>query len=306
MDQSHVITDSFKSADTGRVFRYAKQGVVVTAEFNATVATCAGELELRVSVATDIGTVRAVNEDSVYAKTPIFLVADGMGGHSYGDRASQSLVAAFSDHFVKNEPTHPVEVLKAIDEANTRVQHLITEEDGPGAVAGTTLAGLALVEVAPNEESAVAPHWMIFNVGDSRVYGWNGRDVVQITVDHSAVQELVSLGVITADEALVHPDRNVITRAVGSDTEIETDLWLMPVQGHQVFVVCSDGLTKELDDRQISDLIRNHMREAYPELSLSDALVRLAVERGGRDNVSVVTLESNAVGREGVEVPAAE
>lgn len=306
MDQSHVITDSFKSADTGRVFRYAKQGVVVTAEFNATVATCAGELELRVSVATDIGTVRAVNEDSVYAKTPIFLVADGMGGHSYGDRASQSLVAAFSDHFVKNEPTHPVEVLKAIDEANTRVQHLITEEDGPGAVAGTTLAGLALVEVAPNEESAVAPHWMIFNVGDSRVYGWNGRDVVQITVDHSAVQELVSLGVITADEALVHPDRNVITRAVGSDTEIETDLWLMPVQGHQVFVVCSDGLTKELDDRQISDLIRNHMREAYPELSLSDALVRLAVERGGRDNVSVVTLESNAVGRDGIEVPAAE
>lgn len=278
----------------------------MSAEFNATVATCAGELELRVSVATDVGAVRAVNEDSVYANPPVFLVADGMGGHAYGDRASQSLVAAFADHFTDHEPTHPVEVLKAIDEANTRVQQLITEEDGPGAVAGTTLSGIALVEVAPNENSAVAPHWMIFNVGDSRVYGWNGRDVVQITVDHSAVQELVSLGVITAEEALVHPDRNVITRAVGSDVEIETDLWLMPVQGHQVFVVCSDGLTKELDDRLISDTIRAHMLDDSPEQSLSDTLVRLAVQRGGRDNVSVVSLESNAIGREGVEVPAAE
>lgn len=278
----------------------------MTSEFDVTVATCAGDLELRVSVATDVGVVRAVNEDSVYAQPPVFLVADGMGGHAYGDRASQSLVEVFAEHFTENVPTHPVEVLKAIDEANTRVQHLITEEDGPGAVAGTTLSGLALVEVAPNEDAAVSPHWMIFNVGDSRVYGWNGRDVVQITVDHSAVQELVSLGVITAEEALVHPDRNVITRAVGSDIEIETDLWLMPVQGHQVFVVCSDGLTKELDDRLISDTIRSHMLEESPEYSLSDTLVRLAVRRGGRDNVSVVTLESTALGREGVEAPAAE
>lgn len=278
----------------------------MTAEFNATVDTCAGELELRVSLASDIGTVRAVNEDSVYANPPVFLVADGMGGHAYGDRASQSLVEAFRDRFTEPEPTHPVEVLKAIDDANTRVQHLITEEDGPGAVAGTTLSGIALVEVAPNEASAVAPHWMIFNVGDSRVYGWNGRDVVQITVDHSAVQELVALGVITAEEALVHPDRNVITRAVGSDAEIETDLWLMPVQGHQVFVICSDGLTKELDDRLISDTIRAHMHDKAPKRSLSDTLVQLAVQLGGRDNVSVVTLESNAVGREGIETPAAE
>ncbi|MGO1544017.1 MAG: PP2C family protein-serine/threonine phosphatase [Gulosibacter sp.] len=278
----------------------------MTTEVNATVATCAGELELRASVASDVGAVRAVNEDSVFARPPVFLVADGMGGHAYGDRASQELVAAFDDHFTEAAPTHPAEVLRAIDEANKRVQQLVTEEDGPGAVAGTTLSGIALVEVAPNDDADVAPHWMIFNIGDSRVYGWNGRDVVQITVDHSAVQELVSLGVITAEEALVHPDRNVITRAVGSEPDIDTDLWLMPVQGHQVFVVCSDGLTKELDDRLISDTIRTYMLAEAPETSLSETLVHLAVRLGGRDNVSVVALESNALGREGVETPAGE
>ncbi|SJM62428.1 Protein serine/threonine phosphatase PrpC, regulation of stationary phase [Gulosibacter sp. 10] len=275
------------------------------ADYQTTVATCAGDLELRVSAATDVGSIRAVNEDSVFARPPAFLVADGMGGHAYGDRASQSLVAAFADHFDEEAPTHPAEVLRAIDEANSRVQGLVTEDDGPGAVAGTTLAGVALVEVAPAPDAAVAPHWMIFNVGDSRVYGWNGRDVVQITVDHSAVQELVALGVITAEEALVHPDRNVITRAVGSEPEIETDLWLMPVQGNQVFVACSDGLTKELEDEDISAAIHAYMQEESPELSLSQFLVNLAVGRGGRDNVSVVVLESNALGREGVEAPAA-
>ena len=276
----------------------------MTTDFSTTVATCAGELELSGSAASDVGAVRAVNEDAFFARVPVFAVADGMGGHAYGDRASRTVAEVLAERFPEPEPTTPVDVIAAIDEANARVQALITEEDGPGVVAGTTVTGVALVEVDPAGGDAPAPHWMIFNVGDSRVYGWNGRDVVQITVDHSAVQELVLLGVLTPEEALIHPDRNVITRAVGSEPQVQTDLWLMPVQGHQVFVVCSDGLTKELEDREISGIIAGHVDSELVADSLAATLVRRALEAGGRDNISVVVVESVAVGRDGVETPA--
>lgn len=275
-------------------------------ELITTLATRSGNIELRAVAATDVGAVRAVNEDSVYARAPIFFVADGMGGHHYGDRASQAIGAAFDDLLPSDQPSTPAEVLAVIDAANTRIQDLITEADGPGAVAGTTLTGVALVEVATGDGEDIAPHWMIFNVGDSRVYSWNGREIVQITVDHSAVQELVALGVITPDEALVHPDRNVITRAVGSDVFVDTDLWLMPVQGHQVFIICSDGLTKELEDEQISSAIRAHIESASGKRTLADVLVADALKQGGRDNVSVVVVESTQLPPEGVEAPPAK
>jgi serine/threonine protein phosphatase PrpC len=277
----------------------------VAEELFTRIVTAGGELEIRAVAATDVGSVRVINEDSVYARPPIFFVADGMGGHSYGDRASQSIGQAFDELLPSEAPSTPAEILAVIDDANRRIQGLITEEDGPGAVAGTTLSGVALVEVAPLEGEALAPHWMIFHVGDSRVYSWNGRDVVQITVDHSAVQELVALGVITPEEALVHPDRNVITRAVGSDTFVDTDLWLMPVQGHQVFIICSDGLTKELEDDEISRAIQLHLADGDDSDTLADALVADALDHGGRDNVSVVVLESTVLAPEGVEAPPA-
>lgn len=275
----------------------------MTTDFSTTVATCAGDLELRGSAASDVGAVRAVNEDAFYAQAPVYLVADGMGGHAYGDRASSTVAEVFGERFPDPEPTTPAEVIDAIDEANARVQALVTEEDGPGVVAGTTVTGVALVEVDPVGEDAPAPYWMIFNVGDSRVYGWNGRDVVQITVDHSAVHELVLLGILTPEEALIHPDRNVITRAVGSEPQVRTDLWLMPVQGHQVFVICSDGLTKELDDREISGVIAEYVETETPASTLADTLVGRALAAGGRDNISVVVVESFALGRDGVESP---
>lgn len=266
------------------------------------VETSAGIINISAEAVTDVGNVRAVNEDSVLAESPIFLVADGMGGHSYGDRASQAVVAAFKEGFAGEQLATPEAVLGTIDAANQNIQDLVTA-DSPGAVAGTTLAGLALVDVAPSDGAESAPHWMIFNVGDSRVYGWNGRDLVQITVDHSAVQELVSLGIITPDEAEQHPDRNVITRAVGSEPSVETDLWLMPVQGHQMFLVCSDGLNKELVDADIATIIREYLAEPEPEGSLAQELVNEAVSRGGRDNVSVVIVESSVHAADGVEAP---
>lgn len=262
------------------------------AEFSTSFARASEHVTVHVSAASDVGAVRQVNEDSYFAIAPVFLVADGMGGHSYGDRASQTVAASFHETYIEGEfePTTPHMVLDVIDRANASVQNLVSEADGPGAVAGTTLSGIALVEA--DEMGPQGLHWMIYNVGDSRVYGWNGRSLVQITVDHSAVQEMVSMGLITAAEALVHPDRNVITRAVGSEPQVEADIWLMPTRGHQVFLVCSDGLTKELEDAQIAELILAYGEEAEPGLSLAEHLVQTAVERGGRDNITVVVVES--------------
>lgn len=263
----------------------------MSAEFSTSFARADEVVTVHVSAATDVGSVRHVNEDSWFATPPVFFVADGMGGHSYGDRASQTVAAAFAAQFDSAlfEPTTPETVLEAIETANTGVQDLVTD-DGPGAVAGTTLTGISLVDA--DQMGPEGLHWMIFNIGDSRVYGWNGRSLIQITVDHSAVQEMVTMGLITAEEALIHPDRNVITRAVGSEDQVETDIWLMPARGHQVFLICSDGLTKELDDAQIAELILAYGADPEPGMSLAELLVQTAVERGGRDNVTVVLVES--------------
>lgn len=264
----------------------------MSAEFSTSFARAGEHVTVHVSAASDVGSVRQVNEDSFFAIAPVFLVADGMGGHSYGDRASQTVAESFHESFLPGpfRPATPNAVLEVIDRANLSVQNLVTAADGPGAVAGTTLSGVALVEA--DEMGPQGLHWMIFNIGDSRVYGWNGHSLVQITVDHSAVQEMVSMGLITAAEAIVHPDRNVITRAVGSEAQVETDIWLMPTRGHQVFLLCSDGLTKELDDAQIAELIVAYGADPEPGLSLAEHLVQTAVERGGRDNVTVVLVES--------------
>lgn len=276
----------------------------MSSDFAASIATSAGELEIRGSAATDVGLVRAVNEDAYYAGTPVYLVADGMGGHSYGDLASSTVAEVFGEVFDDHQqPTTPEAVIEAVDAANTRIQELMANSSEPDAIAGTTVSGVALVDIDPDGDTDIAPYWMIFNVGDSRVYGWNGKSVVQITVDHSAVQELVYLGIITEEEALVHPDRNVITRAVGSDTQVQTDLWLMPVQGHQLFVICSDGLTKELSDDEIGTIIQDYAVESGAPRTLAQTLIDRAIERGGRDNITVVAVESTAVAAEGVEAP---
>ena len=120
------------------------------------------------------------------------------------------------------------------------------------AVAGTTLTGVALVDAG----DGAGFHWMVFNIGDSRVYAWDGRTLEQLSVDHSAVQELVDAGLISAEDAERHPDRNVITRAIGADEVVDPDVWLIPATGRQVFLICSDGLSKEVDD----DAARRHPR----------------------------------------------
>jgi serine/threonine protein phosphatase PrpC len=244
----------------------------------------------------DRGSVRRVNEDSFIATPPVFVVADGMGGHALGDRASQAAVATFADHFTEATPAAPRDVLEAIRAANDGVLALAAESEF-GGISGTTLAGVAFVDVGGTDNY----HWMAFNVGDSRIYSWDGRTLSQLSVDHSAVQELVDRGKLTAADARRHPNRNVVTRALGADDEVDPDVWILPTRRRQTFLLCSDGLTRELADDEIARIIVFHDAEQLREkdslpLSLAERLVRAAVSAGGSDNVTVVVVESELVG----------
>ena len=246
-----------------------------------------GTLRLSVSVATDLGKVRKVNEDSLLAANRLFLVADGMGGHSFGDRASQSVVSTFSAVAAADTTLTPELVVQTIHSANEAVVAMTDDDDE--SVSGTTLSGLALVQ------SETGHHWMAFNVGDSRVYSWDGRRLEQVTVDHSAVQELLDLGQISPIEASEHPHRNVITRAIGVSETVDPDIWLLPIAGRQLFLACSDGLSKELDDDQIASILANRFR-LQDGHTVAERLVEAALAAGGSDNVTVVVVESELLG----------
>jgi serine/threonine protein phosphatase PrpC len=254
-------------------------------------------VRFRFAAHSDRGVVRVVNEDSLLARMPLFVVADGMGGHSFGDRASQAAIAAFGDEIAPGVPATPQRVLDTITLANENVLALTAGDEFDGSISGTTLTGVAFVDVGEDANY----HWMAFNVGDSRIYSWDGRTLAQLSVDHSAVQELVDLGHITRREAERHPDRNIVTRALGADAEVDPDVWLQPATGHQRFLLCSDGLTKELDDDEIARILVVHDGEQLrpgggTPLTIAERLVNAAVSAGGNDNVTVVVVESEVVG----------
>jgi serine/threonine protein phosphatase PrpC len=243
----------------------------------------------------DRGAVRRINEDSFVTSPPLFVVADGMGGHAFGDRASQAAIAAFGRGIAAGAPAAAQDVLDTIRAANEAVLALSAAHDG--AFSGTTLTGVAFVDVGSTDNY----HWMAFNIGDSRTYSWDGRMLEQLSVDHSAVQELVDSGALTKAEAETHPNRNVVTRALGAEPSADADIWLMPARARQTFLMCSDGLTKELDDEEIARIIVFHDAESLrnPDalpMSLAERLVNAAVAAGGSDNVTVVVVESEMVG----------
>ncbi|MCU1509188.1 MAG: hypothetical protein JWQ12_1453 [Glaciihabitans sp.] len=238
-----------------------------------------------VSARSEVGHVRLVNEDSFIAQSPLFLVADGMGGHARGDRASQAVVAELGERISADFLPTAADILNAIRTANDAVISLAQQDDG--AMSGTTLAGVALVATS----DGTAAQWMAFNVGDSRIYSWDGRVLEQLSVDHSAVQELVDAGLLSDEDARVHPNRNVITRAIGARSDVDADVWLLPVAGAQSFLICSDGLTKELDDDEIAELLGRH----DDENTIADVLVEAANAAGGRDNITVVAVQSTLI-----------
>ncbi|WP_350347822.1 protein phosphatase 2C domain-containing protein [Agromyces sp. G08B096] len=244
---------------------------------------------LAVGARTDTGRKRAGNEDSYLAVAPAFVVADGMGGHDAGDRASVAVVAAFRSKVPEGPRTSIDAVRTALALADTEVSRLAAST---ARGAGSTVAGVALIE------HEGLPCWLVFNVGDSRVYRQLGTDLQQITVDHSLGQELVDGGSLRPDQLRDFAQRNVITRAIGA-ADSAADSWLLPVTTGERLLICSDGLTGEVSD----EAIRATLTMTGRAESAADALVKRALDAGGRDNVTVVVIDvvaggSPAVGEE--------
>ena len=240
-------------------------------------------LTLRVGAATDVGRVRDHNEDCHLAAGGLYLVADGMGGHAAGEVASRIAVETVQEVTSRAVVVRD-DVVRALTEANDRILRSVARHPAQTGM-GTTAAGLAIVSQGGSS------HWAVFNVGDSRVYRLARGRMEPVTVDHSEVRELVDAGLITEAEAARHPLRNVVTRSLGSDSMPPVDLWVFPPQPGERFLVCSDGLNGELSDAEISRLLADH---EDPQQA-ADALVRAAVDAGGRDNVTVVVVALDAL-----------
>ncbi len=246
----------------------------------------APSLRLNCGYGTDRGLRREMNEDSYIAADPVFAVADGMGGHEAGEIASGICVRTLSEI--------PQLASGGRDATAAVVQQYLVQADAgireeTGSRAGTTLSGVVVVE------QMGIPYWLVLNIGDSRTYRLSQGQLSQVSVDHSEVQELVDAGEITAAEAAVHPRRHVVTRALGAGDETEADYWLLPVEEGDRMLVCSDGLTGELDDRQIADIL---VAEPDPQVAV-DELIQAALRSGGRDNVTCIVVDASNVTGDG-------
>ena len=240
-------------------------------------AASGGGIQLAVAAVTDPGLKREVNEDSYLAEAPVFLVADGMGGYEAGDRASAAVVDAFRGRLLGREFAVLEDVRDALLDADDKVAGVAS---GTTRGAGSTVSGLALVQ------HEGAPYWLVFNVGDSRVYRHVGTELAQLTVDHSLGQELIDRGELRREDLNTFPDRNVITRAIGAADSM-ADSWLVPVVNGERLLVCSDGLHSEVDDESIRAVLTMNGR---PETA-AQALVVRAKQNGGRDNISIIVLD---------------
>jgi len=226
--------------------------------------------------ATDRGLVREVNEDALLAYPPVFLVADGMGGHDAGDLASRIAVEEFAQ--LAGQSAASADDVHA---CFARTAARIRSEFTGGRQGGTTVAGVAVTEHDGGS------YWLVFNVGDSRVYRWDGEELEQVSVDHSVVQELMDLGEIDLAAAEQHPERHVLTRALGTGDAPEPDYWLLPAGLQDRLLICTDGLTRELDVNVLHDVL---VSTSDPQ-DAAALLVRLALEHGARDNVSAVVVD---------------
>jgi PPM family protein phosphatase len=239
----------------------------------------AGRTALRWGGATHVGRVRSTNDDNYMARDDVGLwaVADGMGGHRGGDVASaiacEALGRSFADHTVDG-------LIEAIEQANQAVYETAAGDPELTGM-GTTMVALAVVDEEGDEVLVVA------NVGDSRVYRYSVGELEQLTDDHSLVADLVREGTLSPEEAAVHPQRNIVTRALGVNDRVPVDtLTADPVAGDR-YVLCSDGLFNEVTEPGIAAVLHrvDDPREA------ADELVRRAVDGGGRDNVTVVVVD---------------
>jgi protein phosphatase len=233
---------------------------------------------LRWGSATDVGRVRSNNQDQLLVASPLFAVADGMGGHAAGEVASLTAIEALKSAF--NGDRSPEALVEAAEQANRSVWDRAQADPGLRGM-GTTLVALALVDAEGEQRLA------IINVGDSRLYLLRDGELEQLTTDHSLVQELIDDGQLSEAEADYHPQRHVLTRALGVDRDVNVDcLQILPVRGDR-YLLCSDGLSREVSDSQLASVLR---RLADPD-SAAKELVAQARAHGGNDNITVVIVD---------------
>lgn len=229
----------------------------------------------------DVGRIRQQNEDSFIADPRLFVVADGMGGHNAGEVASaiavRTMLDAAGDGFTDHETF--VAAVRAANAAIHDAADGLSEQRGMG----TTLTAVAPLRLGAGEPPALS----ITNVGDSRTYVFRDGELRQLSVDHSYVQELLSEGLVTAEEARVHPRRNIVTRALGIDGSVSPDAWVIPLVVGDRFLLCSDGLVDEVTDSNIAAVLRS---VTDPNRAASE-LVAAANRNGGRDNVTVIVVD---------------
>jgi len=229
------------------------------------------------AAATDVGRRRKANEDSLIAESPVFAVADGMGGHLAGDRASDAVVSRLAG-LLGEDFIDPETVEDALELATEDIDIVSAGSD---IGVGTTVTGAVLTLEGD------VPYFAVFNIGDSRVYRFERNELVQVTVDHSLVQQMVDSGLISPAQAINHPEGNVITRAVGFQSQPTPDYWMLPARTGLRLLLCSDGLTGEVIDERI----RLHLAAGLSVAETAGALVDAALAAGGKDNITVIVIE---------------
>ena len=222
---------------------------------------------------TDVGRQRSANEDAYFESTaPLFAVADGMGGARAGEVAAQAAVEQLDDLTGRDDV--PERDLATTVEAANRHIHEISRSDESLAGMGTTMTLLSVRDA----EVAIA------HVGDSRAYRLRGGELERLTHDHSLVDEIVRAGKLTPEEAEVHPQRSIITRALGPEPDVEVERMTYPARAGDAYLICSDGLTTMLPEDAVAAILRG--RSSLDQAA--QELVRAANEAGGRDNITVV------------------
>ena len=236
---------------------------------------------------TDTGRQRRDNEDSLLVREPVFVIADGMGGAQAGEVASRMAVELFQRE-LPDSGTPEQRLATVVQEANRRI-HEISQAEGERQGMGTTLTAVML------DEAAVA----IAHVGDSRAYLFRAGRLRRLTQDHSLVAELVRRGKLTEEQAEEHPQRSIITRALGPEAWVEVDTWSYPVRDGDVLLLCSDGLTSMISEGRIASILS----DAGDLDAAAAALVAAANDAGGRDNISVILTRVEGAGPAPLDPP---
>ena len=255
--------------------------------------------------ATHAGQLRPQNEDNLLAIDGIYVVADGMGGHEAGEVASQIAVDRVRADLDTEELPGASAVVDSISNANGDIFRAAIANPSQAGM-GTTITAIAVIgdqlagrgapnldvnddpgEVTPVVPAEPSEAFVLANVGDSRTYLLRHDRLRRVTVDHSYVQELVSTGHISEDEARTHPRRNIITRALGIEPDVKVDWWTLPLIRGDRFLLCSDGLVDEVDD----EVIKHTLTTLSDPQEASERLVDQANEAGGRDNITVVIVD---------------